>query len=93
MLEELGLRLKKQLIDTGMLDAIKKIALSTGTVNIDINDLKTFDNKVLTHVIDFDTDTINDDITISSIDKKRRTPLLHSPYYLSPNVWDVYLNN
>ncbi len=67
MLEELGLRLKKQLIDTGMLDAIKKIALSTGTVNIDINDLKTFDNKVLTHVIDFDTDTINDDISILKV--------------------------
>ena len=40
MLEELGLRLKKQLIDTGMLDAIKLISSTTGVVNIDIMILK-----------------------------------------------------
>ncbi len=67
MLEELGLRLKKQLIDTGMLDAVKVIASSTGMVNIDINDIKTFDNKVLTHVIDFETDSINDNISILKV--------------------------
>lgn len=67
MLEELGLRLKKQLIDTGMIDAIKLISSTTGVVNIDINDIKTFDNKVLTSVIDFETDTMSDDISILKV--------------------------
>lgn len=67
MLEELGLRLKKQLIDTGMLDSVKKIASMTGNVNIDINDIKTFDNKILTHVIDFETDSLKDSISILKI--------------------------
>ena len=67
MLEELGLRLKKQLIDTGMIDAIKLISSTTGVVNIDINDIKTFDNKVLTSVIDFEPDTMSDDISILKV--------------------------
>ena len=67
MLEELGLRLKKQLIDTGMIDAIKLISSTTGVVNSDINDIKTFDNKVLTSVIDFETDTMSDDISILKV--------------------------
>ena len=67
MLEEWGLRLKKQLIDTGMIDAIKLISSTTGVVNIDINDIKTFDNKVLTSVIDFETDTMSDDISILKV--------------------------
>ena len=67
MLEELGLRLKKRLIDTGMIDAIKLISSTTGVVNIDINDIKTFDNKVLTSVIDFETDTMSDDISILKV--------------------------
>lgn len=67
MLEELGLRLKKQLIETGMLDSIKKIASMTGNVNIDINDIKTFDNKVLTHVLDYETDSLKDNISILKV--------------------------
>ncbi|MBR6287970.1 MAG: hypothetical protein IKR19_01325, partial [Acholeplasmatales bacterium] len=47
--------------------AIKLISSTTGVVNIDINDIKTFDNKVLTSVIDFETDTMSDDISILKV--------------------------
>ena len=73
MLEELGLRLKKQLIDTGIIDSIKLISSTTGVVNIDINDIKTFDNKVLTSVIDFETDTMSDDISILKVSDLKPT--------------------